>query len=178
MTDVAIINGGIKIAPMTKLKVAQNNELSKRMLDIVMSDQSNPQALMEAQARLAALQQELGPAFDPLLVFAKNEALALGKQREFNAANPAYATMRKYGAYEVEYRRGNKTLVDRVSSEKEAKALVAERGGQLVRLGAHAGYRRYARGVRDSGAAGGAGPQAADDGRCAAARGPCGDGEA
>ena len=34
MTDVAIISGGIKIAPITKLKVAQNNELSKRMLDV------------------------------------------------------------------------------------------------------------------------------------------------
>ena len=45
---------------------------------------------MEAQQRLAALQQELGPAFDPLLQFAKNEAQALGKQREFNAANPAW----------------------------------------------------------------------------------------
>ena len=134
MTNVAIINGGIKIAPITKLKVAQNNELSKRMLDVQMSDMSNPQALMEAQQRLAALQQELGPAFDPLLQFAKNESQGLKKQREFNAANPAWATMRKYGAYEVEYRKGNKTFIDRVNSDKEAKALVAERGGQLVRL--------------------------------------------
>jgi hypothetical protein len=134
MTDIAIINGGIKIAPITKLKVAQNNELSKRMLDIQMTDMSNPQALMEAQARLAALQQELGPAFDPLLQFAKNEAQGLMKMREFNAANPAFATMRKYGAYEVEYRKGNRTFVDRVNSDKEAKALVAERGGQLVDL--------------------------------------------
>ena len=109
-------------------------ELSKRMLDVQMSDMSNPQALMEAQARLAALQQELGPAFDPLLAFAKNESQALVKQREFNAANPAWSTMRKYGAYEVEYRKGNKTFIDRVNSDKEAKALVAERGGQLVRL--------------------------------------------
>ena len=129
MTDIAILNGAIKIGPMTKLKVAQNMELSKRMLEVQMSDMSNPQALMENQARLAALQQELGPAFDPLLQFSKNEAQALGKQREFNAANPAWATMRKYGAYEVEYKKGNKTFVDRVSSEKEAKALVAERGG-------------------------------------------------
>jgi hypothetical protein len=134
MTDIAIINGGIKIAPITKLKVAQNNEFSKRMLDIQMTDMSNPQALMEAQARLAALQQELGPAFDPLLQFAKNEAQGLMKMREFNAANPAFATMRKYGAYEVEYRKGNRTFVDRVNSDKEAKALVAERGGQLVDL--------------------------------------------
>ena len=134
MTDIAILNGAIKIGPMTKLKVAQNMELSKRMLEVQMSDMSNPQALMENQARLAALQQELGPAFDPLLQFSKNEAQALGKQREFNAANPAWATMRKYGAYEVEYKKGNKTLIDRVNSEKEAKALVAERGGQLIRL--------------------------------------------
>ena len=72
--------------------------------------------------------------------------------------------MRKYGAYEVEYRRGNKTLIDRVSSEKEAKALVAERGGQLVRLERTQDTEDTPVDVRDSGAAGGAGPKAADDG--------------
>jgi hypothetical protein len=135
MTDVALLNGAIKIAPTTKLKVAQNMEISKRMLDIAMSDTSNPQVQMENQVKLAALQQELGPAaFDGLLQVSKNSAEMLQRQRAFNEANPAWTTMRKYGAYELEYRKGDKTLFDRVNSEKEAKQLVAERGGQIVNL--------------------------------------------
>jgi hypothetical protein len=135
MTDVALLNGAIKIAPETKLKVAQNMEFSKRMLDIAMSDTSNPQVQAENQVKLAGLQQELGPkAFDGLLQVSKNSAEMLQKQRAFNEANPAWTTMRKYGAYELEYRKGNKTLFDRVNSAKEGKQLVAERGGQIVRL--------------------------------------------
>src|SRR5580765_2747840 len=135
MTDVALLNGAIKIAPATKLKVAQNMEFSKRMLDIAMSDMSNPQVQAENQVKLAGLQQELGPvAFDGLLQVSKNSAEMLQKQRAFNEANPGWTTMRKYGAYDLEYRKGNKTLFDKVNSEKEAKQLVAERGGQIVRL--------------------------------------------
>jgi hypothetical protein len=135
MTDVALLNGAIKIAPVTKLKVAQNMEISKRMLDIAMSDTSNPQVQMENQVKLAALQQELGPvAFNGLLQVSKNSAEMLQRQRAFNEANPAWTTMRKYGAYELEYRKGNKTFIDRVNSEKEGKQLVAERGGQIVKL--------------------------------------------
>ena len=135
MTDVALLNGAIKIAPETKLKVAQNMEFSKRMLDIAMSDTSNPQVQAENQVKLAGLQQELGPkAFDGLLQVSKNSAEMLQKQRAFNEANPAWTTMRKYGAYELEYRKGNKTLFDRVNSAKEGKQLVADRGGQIVRL--------------------------------------------
>src|SRR4029077_6529288 len=135
MTDVALLNGAIKIAPATKLKVAQNMEFSKRMLDIAMSDMSNPQVQAENQVKLAGLQQELGPAaFDGLLQVSKNSAEMLQKQRAFNEANPGWTTMRKYGAYDLEYRKGNKTLFDRVNSEKEGKQLVAERGGQIVNL--------------------------------------------
>ena len=134
MTDIAILNGAIKIAPITKLKVAQNMEISKRMLDLQTSDLSTPQGMADYQARLAGLQQELGAAFEPLLQVAKNEAEGLKAQRAFNVANPAWTTPRKYGAYELEYRKGNKTFVDRVNSEKEAKQLLAERGGTQVRL--------------------------------------------
>jgi hypothetical protein len=135
MTDVALLDGAIKIAPATKLKVAQNMEISKRMLDIAMSDTSNPQVQMENQVKLAGLQRELGPvAFNGLLQVSKNSAEMLQRQRAFNEANPGWTTMRKYGAYELEYRKGNKTFVDRVNSEKEGKQLVAERGGQIVKL--------------------------------------------
>ena len=155
MTDVALLNGAIKIAPETKLKVAQNMEFSKRMLDIAMSDTSNPQVQAENQVKLAGLQRELGPkAFDGLLQVSKNSAEMLQKQRAFNEANPAWTTMRKYGAYELEYRKGNKTLFDRVNSARGGQATGGRPG--RIRSCDWSGVvmPRSTSGLRDSGASG------------------------
>lgn len=134
MTDIAVINGGALISK-TGLKLSQNMETAKRMLDLQAVDVSDPRMQMEYQARLAALQQELAGtpgAFDLLLEYSKNQAESLNLQREFNAKNPAWTTTRRFGLYDLEYRKGNKVIFDRVNSKKEADFV---RGGnELIRF--------------------------------------------
>ena len=86
--------------------------------------QNIPVDPMVQQMQMQALAQKLGPkAFGELALYMEGQAAKINTHRTFFTNNPAWATHRAYGKYDVTYNKGGQTVYTKVNSKAEAIGL-------------------------------------------------------
>ena len=116
-----------------KMRTEQAIALSGQVMDALLVDQTDPQAIQIANSKLNGVQQRMTPeAFGQLVDFLSGEVKKYKAAQEFFDNNPAWVSAQRQEALLVHYRLGGQQILDQASSKKEA--YIRARGGTNIEI--------------------------------------------